>query len=136
MTASPQDWRSLESFAFGDSPEMADELLSLVLRGVKTATCWAASQGLKGSELGSRYLVLDGQGRPRCVIESIELTQRRFNEVDAAFAAEEGEGDLSHAYWARVHQDCFFREGTFTPDMMLFCERFRLVEVLAGEEAR
>ena len=50
------------------------------------------------------------------------------------FAAEEGEGDLSHAYWAAVHEDYFIREGTFAPDMMLWCERFRLVEII-GEGA-
>lgn len=130
MTVARQGWRSLESFAFGDSPEMADELLSLVLRGVKTATCWAASHGLKGSERGSRYVVLDGAGKPRAVIESVELTQHRFTDVDAAFAADEGEGDLSHAHWAVAHREFFLREGTYAPDMMLWCERFRVVEVI------
>jgi uncharacterized protein YhfF len=33
----------LESFTFGDTPVLADELLELVLVGKKTATCWAAS---------------------------------------------------------------------------------------------
>ena len=51
------------------SPAMADELLLLVLQGVKTATCWAASQGLKGSQLGARYVVLNGAGTPRAIIE-------------------------------------------------------------------
>jgi uncharacterized protein YhfF len=32
----------LKTFAFGDSPALADELLALVLAGKKTATCWAA----------------------------------------------------------------------------------------------
>ena len=50
------------------------------------------------------------------------------------FAAEEGEGDLSRTHWAAVHQDCFTREGTYAPDMMLWCERFRLVEII-GEGA-
>ena len=124
-----------EHFAFGDSPAMADELLLLVLQGVKTATCWAASQGLKGSQLGARYVVLNGVGTPRAVIESTELTQRRFADVDAEFAAEEGEGDLSHAHWAAVHRDCFIREGTYASDMILWCERFRLVEVIEEAQA-
>src|SRR6476469_7683858 len=42
----------LESFSFGDSPELADELLELVLTGKKTATCWAASEGDKGVAIG------------------------------------------------------------------------------------
>ena len=79
-------------------------------------------------------MVLDGAGAPRVVIESTELVQRRFDKVPADFAAEEGEGDLSYAHWAAVHEDCFTREGAFAPDMMLWCERFRLVEII-GEGA-
>ena len=56
------------------------------------------------------------------------------DKVPADFAAEEGEGDLSYAHWAAVHEDCFTREGAFAPDMMLWCERFRLVEII-GEGA-
>jgi uncharacterized protein YhfF len=128
------DLASLERFAFGDGPELADELLALVLQGRKTATCWAASQGLKGSQVGHRYVVLDGGGRPRAVIQSVELTQRRFDEMDEAFAHDEGEGDQTLDHWRAAHRDYFTREATFAPDMMLWCERFRLVETL-GEGA-
>ena len=82
----------LESFAFGDSPALADELLALVLAGKKTATCWAASEGGKGVDIGKRWIVKDGQGRARAVVETVELTRRRFKKVDAAFAFDEGEG--------------------------------------------
>jgi uncharacterized protein YhfF len=43
----------LESFSFGDSPELADKLLELVLIGKKTATCWAAAQGDRASQSAS-----------------------------------------------------------------------------------
>lgn len=46
----------LETFSFGDSPELADELLDLVLLGKKTATCWAASEGDKRVAVGKRAL--------------------------------------------------------------------------------
>ena len=39
LSAIPEQYRSLRSFAFGDSPALADELLELVLKGLKTATC-------------------------------------------------------------------------------------------------
>jgi ASCH domain len=61
-------------------------------------------------------------GRP-----AAELMQRRFDEVDAAFAFEEGEGDCTLAFWRRAHRNYFGRQGTFAPDMLLYCERFRLV---------
>ena len=75
--------------------------------------------------------MLDGSGHPRCVIESTEVSYRRFGEVDAAFAHDEGEGDRSLAYWREAHRQYFGRLGKFSEDMMLMCERFRLVEVFA-----
>ena len=120
------DWRSLERFSFGDSPELADELAELVLAGRKRATCWAASEGPK-THVGQRWVVLDGSGVPIAVIETTELTQRRFDEVDAAFAFEEGERDCTLAFWRRAHCNYFGRQGTFAPDMLPYCELFRLV---------
>ena len=120
----------LDSFSFGDTPPLADELLGLVLAGTKTATCWVASEGLKGVEVGKRWIVKDGQGQRRAVIETVELTRRPFLEVDAAFARDEGEGDRTLAWWRRAHTDYFTRRGQFAEDMELWCERFSLVEVL------
>jgi uncharacterized protein YhfF len=120
------DWRSLERFSFGDSPNLADELAGLVLAGKKRATCWAAGEGPK-TEVGKQWLVLNGSGVAVAVIETIELTQRRFDEVDGAFAFDEGEGDRTLAFWRRAHRNYFGRQGTFAPHMLLYCERFRLV---------
>lgn len=119
-------WAALETFSFGDGPALADNLARLVLAGVKRATCWAASDGLT-THVGKRMVMLDGAGRPAAVIETIELVMRRFDEVGEAFAFDEGEGDRTLAYWRRAHQSYFERQGTFAPDMPLWCERFRLV---------
>ena len=129
------DWQNLESFSFGDGPELADLLLGLVLEGRKTATCWAAAEGLKGVEVGKPMVVKDGAGRPRAVLETVELTQRRFDEVDAAFAHDEGEDDQTLASWRAAHQRYFTRNGGFAPDMLLNCERFRLVELIGEVRA-
>ena len=37
----PAPYEDAVTFQFGDSPELADELLALVLAGAKTATCGA-----------------------------------------------------------------------------------------------
>ena len=129
----PEAYRALRSFAFGDGPALADELLELVLAGVKTATCSTEDEP-NTSTSGERWIVLDGRGHPRCVIETTEVTYRRFGEVDAAFAHDEGEGDRSLAYWRSAHRRYFDRLGKFNEDMMLMCERFRLVEVFAPAE--
>ena len=128
------DWRELETFSFGDTPELADELAQLVVDGTKTATCWAASEGQK-TQIGQRWVMLDGAGRPRAVVETLDLVQRRFGEIDEAFAYEEGEDDRSVASWRAAHRAYFGRRGQFSEDMLLWCERFRLVERLDGEGA-
>jgi len=127
------DWRSLEQFAFGDSPELADELASLVLAGKKRATCWAASDG-SSTEVGKRMVMVDGAGKPRAILETVELTQRYFGEVDEAFAFDEGEGDRTLASWRRAHQNYFTRQGTFAPGMLLYCERFQLVATIPPDD--
>jgi len=121
----------MDSFSFGDNPGLADELAALVLAGTKTATCWAASDE-PHTEVGKRMIMLSGSGRPLAIIETVEIVQRRFHEVDAAFARDEGEGDRSLAYWRDAHRRYFTRRGQFAEDMVLCCERFRLVERISG----
>jgi uncharacterized protein YhfF len=130
LSGVPEQHRGLRSFAFGDGPELADQLLELVLKGVKTATCSTEDEP-NTSTPGERWIVLDGSGEARCVIETTELTYRRYGEVDAAFAHDEGEGDRSLAYWRQAHRNYFGRLGRFSEDMILMCERFRLVEIFA-----
>ena len=126
-------------FAFGDSPEMADELLALVLAGTKTATCGALCDfGPGKAELpvvGRRDVVLDGQGRPAALIETVEVTYRRFDEMDERFAHDEGEGLRTLAEWRDGHRAYFERNGGWSEDMQLVCERFRLVAALDSAEA-
>lgn len=122
------------AFSFGDSPEMADALLALVLSGVKTASCGAARDFGEGGQpppvVGRRDIALDGAGRPAAVIETLEVFHKRFDEIDLDFALAEGEGDESVEDWRRGHAEFFARNGGFDPEMMLLCERFRLVEAL------
>jgi uncharacterized protein YhfF len=122
------------TFAFGDTPQMADALLALVLAGTKTATCGALRDFPEGSaarpQVGRRDVVLDSQGRRAAVIETVEVTVRRFDEIDEQFAADEGEGLRTLAQWREDHRAYFARTGGFSPDMELLCERFRLIEVI------
>ena len=127
---SAETWNGLEVHRFGDGPQLADELLHLVLEGKKTATCWAASEGLKGAEVGKPWAVTNSAGDVRCVLETVELTRRRFEEVDDQFAHDEGEDDRTLASWRAAHQAYFTRNGGFAPEMLLNCERFRLVSII------
>jgi len=134
MTDVPAQYAHLQRWAFGDSPELADELLALVLLGKKTATCDALWQyeadKIPIAKPGERSIVLDGGQKPRCVIETTEVEIKPFDHVDAQFAHDEGEGDQSYAYWRKAHEDYLTRHGPFSPGMLVVCERFRLIEVL------
>ena len=134
MTALPEAMRDAVTFSFGDTPQMADELLALVLAGRKTATCGRASDFGPGKaalpEIGRRDVILDGSGRPAAIIETEEVTFRRFDEIDEAFARDEGEGFGTRPEWRAGHRAWFERNGGYAPEMMLVCERFRLVEAL------
>jgi uncharacterized protein YhfF len=107
------DWASLETFSFGDNPTLAAELSQLVLDGTKSATCWAVSEGEK-TYVGKRMVMLDGNGAPAAVLETVELTRRRFDKVDTAFAFDEGEGDRSLGYWREAHRRYFTRRGEYS----------------------
>lgn len=141
----PHRQRSYVAEAFGDNPALADELGALIRRGIKTATCsalweWEA-EGTPIPQTGLISIVLDGAGQPLCLIETIEVTVRAYRAVDAAFAAAEGEGDRSLAYWRAAHWRFFSRTLAKigrepTEDMPLVCERFRLLyPVEAGSDS-
>lgn len=123
-----------DAYSLGDSPELAEELLALVLSGKKTASCDALllmeKDNIPMPKAGDIYVFLDSEQRPAVVVETVDVTIRRFDEVDEDFARAEGEGDLSHDFWREGHQAYFERNGVFSPDMQLVCERYRLREVL------
>jgi uncharacterized protein YhfF len=105
-------------------------LLALVLAGTKTATCGALrdfNEQEPVPEAGRRDVVLDGSGRPACVIETLSVLIQRFDQVDEAFALAEGEGP--YEAWRDAHIAYFDRNGGYAPDLVLVCERFRVVEV-------
>jgi uncharacterized protein YhfF len=133
---SPYHSKTYVAEGFGDNPALADELVALILSGIKTGTCsalweWEA-EGNPLPEVGLLTIVLSGAGEPLCIIETIEVTTRIFNAVDEDFARAEGEGDLSLAYWRSAHKNYFTRTlpkigKTFTEEMPLVCERFRMI---------
>jgi len=121
---------------YGDSPELMNELIQLVLEGKKTATCgslweWEA-EGNRIPQVGDIWIELDGNGNPVCITETVEVTIRKYNEVDADFAHDEGEGDQSLEYWRKAHRNFFSRTlpkigKEFSEEMPLVCERFKLI---------
>ncbi|NQD53703.1 ASCH domain-containing protein, partial [Bacillus altitudinis] len=81
---------------------------------------------------GQYAVILDSQEEPKAIIEITQVDIMPMNEVPESFAKAEGEGDLSYDYWYKEHEE-FFTEAlepyglTFKEDMLLVCERFKLV---------
>ncbi len=66
------------------------------------------------------------------MVETVEVQIKPFDQVDAAFAYDEGEDDRSLASWRREHQRYFSRTlpaigRRFHQAMPLVCERFRII---------
>jgi uncharacterized protein YhfF len=135
VNALPLAYRDLPRFAFGDTPALADELAALVVAGRKTATCMTTDDPNRPVP-GERWVVLDGRGAPCCVIETVEVVERRFDEIDEGFAHHEGEGDRTLETWRRNHRDYFGRLGKFAEGMTVVCERFRLIEAFDAPGTR
>lgn len=130
-----QKYPGAETFKFGDSQELSDQLIALVRSGVKTATCGALRDYENGDEampvVGRRDIALNWDDTPAVVIETVEVSVMRFCDVPEDFALAEGEND-DRAGWERDHQAYFERNGGFDPDMQLVCERFRVIEDLGA----
>lgn len=125
-----------EVWSFGDSPELADELLDYVLNGPKRATATLLLTFERNSEhipeVGEYSVVLDSTGKPRCVLRTFDVVVKPYREVDAAFAYDEGEGDRTLESWKRDHNEFFARQCErygveFEETMPVVFERFQLV---------
>ncbi|MGV8966902.1 MAG: ASCH domain-containing protein [Cellulomonas sp.] len=131
---SPSDSVPPPAWAFGDSPELADALLGLVLAGTKTATssgAWEYDDEAPLPAEGDLSIILDGRGHPRALVRTTTVRVVPFAEVDAEFARREGEGDLSLEAWRTGHEAYFRRNlvargGTFDPSVPIVTELFEV----------
>jgi len=106
--------KDYEVWHFCDNKEAANELAALAVNGIKTATSsllWAyEAEGEMPPQVGDLSIITDWDGKPFCLVETIRIQIKPFNEVDRQVAYDEGEGDRSLEYWRRVHWDAFSRE--------------------------
>lgn len=124
-----------EAFQFGAGRSMADQVAHLVLDGIKTATSdliWHMEWNQKPRwNVGDEHIVLNGSWQPVCVIRTTELEEKRFCDVDEAFAYDYGEGARTLEWW-REHLYAWYanqcREMGVQPteEMPLLCERFEV----------
>ena len=122
--------------ACGVTAAMADELVALILSGRKRATVSLLRDYATGSEAvpqaGDFVMVVDGGGRPKCIWRTTEIMVKPLNDVDDAFAWDEGEGDRTRDWWLSAHRQELSaqarREGFEMSDTIeTVFERFEIV---------
>lgn len=131
------DWKErikqMDGWSFGDTPEMADEIGELVVKGIKTATTSLLSEyeieGEPLPKIGEQSFIKDSQGDPLCVIETTEVKVKTFGEVDEKYAFDEGEGDRSLGYWRKEHIRFFSKYCHVDENLKLVCERFKVIHL-------
>ncbi len=123
-------------FRLGDSDELADELLALVLAGIKRARTSLprefTAKGWSVPKPGDCSIILDGAGVPRCIIRTVHVETKPMSDVDEHFAWENGGGDRSLAWWMSAHTRYFKRQGAregfaVDQDTEVVLERFQVV---------
>jgi uncharacterized protein YhfF len=120
---------------FGDSVELADELIELVVAGPKRATASAVVDYQSDDgypQVGRLSIATDGAGRARAVLRTTHVRFGPLSSVDESFAWDEGEGDRTREGWLADHHR-FFRRYlatlgvAFDPDMATVFERFEVL---------
>ena len=126
----------VNAWSFGDNPQLADELLELVLTGKKTGTATLVielkKEGEKMPEVGDYNIILDGKGKPSAIIRTTSVIIKPFNQVEEEYAYSEGENDRTLESWKREHWKYWTRKGQklgfkMKEDLLVICENFKLV---------
>lgn len=96
---------------FGD-PEIGVDIIDALVSAVKggrkrgTTPCKVnlAHNNRSIPDVGDYWIILNSEGAPACVVRVTKVEHARFNEVDEAWAATEGEADSSLEYWYAMHR--------------------------------
>lgn len=121
---------------FGDTPALAYDLLALVLSGQKQATCelkyWFDSRAIPLPKSGDYWIITNGRGEPKSIIQTTRVDLCAVKDVDAQFAWDEGEGDRSLSHWKTEHDAYYQRQAErdgfiYSDNMICVCERFKRV---------
>lgn len=124
------------SWYFCDNEESANNLVSLVKRGVKRGTASLHYLYKIDNEpvpqKGDYSVVTNFSGKAECIIRNKKVTILPFKNVGEELAYIEGEGDKSLKYWRDVHIEFFTRELNsqgleFNEDMEVVFEEFEVV---------
>lgn len=123
-------------YHFCDNPKDADACAALVVAGIKQATASSLAELSRAGDalpkVGDVAIVTDWAGQACALIRTRAVQIRRFGDVDARFAQDEGEGDRTLGWWRDAHRAYYARvlEGSgimIDDDLKIACEWFDVV---------
>lgn len=129
-----RETKYLDCFHFELTERLANELLELVLSGVKKATSSSLTTYEKAGEsipkVGDYSIVTDWAGIPRCVIETVAVEIIPYSEMTFDICKREGE-DENLESWKTGHRNFFLAEAEewgydFTEEMPVIFEDFQV----------
>ena len=124
------------AFYFCDNPKDADLCAALVAAAIKQATAASLAElelaGCAVPQVGDLAIVTDWAGEALALIRTSAVEIRRFGDVDAGFAYDEGEGDRTLEWWRAAHRAYYSRvlAGSgiaVDDDLQIACEWFEVV---------
>lgn len=140
LSSLPEDEKKkinkFDSFHFCLTKNKANICADLVKSGIKRATSslgWCFTvEDEDYPEEGELDVITNWNEEPQCIIEITSVEVKPFNEVNEAFAFEEGEGDRSIESWRNIHWEFFSEEcGRLglkaTESMPVVLQRFKVV---------
>jgi uncharacterized protein YhfF len=122
-------------FHFELTEKLADELLDLVLRGIKKATASSYHSYIFDNEalpeVGDMNIVTNFKGEPKCIIKTKNVLVTPFKELTYDIVKREGE-DESLASWQEGHLRFFEAEAKimgyqFDENMLIVFEDFEVI---------
>jgi DNA-binding winged helix-turn-helix (wHTH) protein/uncharacterized protein YhfF len=121
----------------GLSPAVGDAGAAAILDGIKTATSSAPWEFPDGRLpfVGALSVLLDGQRRPRAIVETECVAITPFASVGEEFAWAFGEGDRTLDWWRKnireFYRECAAGRGEeFSDNTPIICEWFTVVRRL------
>jgi uncharacterized protein YhfF len=126
----------VDAWAFGDNPELKDELLNLILEGKKRTSISLLKEseieGYPPDEVGQYNIILDGRDKPVVVIKTVSVTNGKLEDITEEHAYLEGEGDRTRETYLTEHIKYYTRIGEslgfkFDTELDVEFVRFELV---------
>ena len=105
-----------------------DKLIKLVLAGQKKATTSIYDEN-DLPIIDEETIICFNDGKPACIVKTIDYKIMKFKEMTEKFARLEGEGDLSLDYWRKSHESCFKSYNfNFNDETLIVFEMFEVIK--------